>query len=87
MHLLEPSKLVNDKIVYKGDDIGYVGDSGYSGGYHLHFDVNNENEPYSISDEGYAFKHSINPIYFFPSQEIIYKYCSSWEGLYWPGIE
>ena len=87
MHLNKSPELSEGETVYKGDSIGEVGKSGYAKGYHLHFDVNNENKPYSISDDGHAFKHSINPIYFFPSQEIIYKYCSSWEGLYWPGIE
>ncbi|MBR4049236.1 MAG: peptidoglycan DD-metalloendopeptidase family protein [Clostridia bacterium] len=87
MHLIEPPKITGEKPISKGDPVGNVGDTGKSGGYHLHFDVNNENKKNSNSNEGYAYKHSINPIYFFPTQEIIYKYCSSWEGLYWPGIE
>ena len=87
MHLIKLPTLTAEKPVSKGDPVGNVGDTGKSGGFHLHFDVNNENKKNSNSKEGYAYKHSINPIYFFPAQEIIYKYCSSWEGLYWPGIE
>ncbi len=73
--------------VEKGDVIGLVGNTGNSRGYHLHFDVNNEGKLYSSSQQGYAFKFSINPIYFFISKEVVLQECTSPNGLYWAGIE
>lgn len=88
MHLSELPNYKRGDPVSKSDVIGYAGNTGYEKmGAHLHFDVNNENRNYSNSKDGSAFKHSINPIFFFPATQIVLQDCTSDNGLYWPGIE
>lgn len=53
----------------QGYTIGYVGNTGNSGGYHLHFETNNQNA--SIDDGSTArdyYAYLINPLFFFTNQ-------------------
>ncbi len=66
MHLNEIPCVEYGQKVNKGDCLGYVGDTGNSGGYHLHFEVNNKNA--SIGDGSTArryYAYLINPLFFF----------------------
>ena len=63
-HMLEkPNFVANISEVYKGQQINYVGDTGYSFGPHLHFEVSNSgviwgNEP--------RINNRVNPVFFYP---------------------
>lgn len=66
MHLNEIPCVEYGQKVKGGKCLGHVGDTGNSGGYHLHFEVNNKNA--SIGDGSTArkyYKNLINPLFFF----------------------
>jgi hypothetical protein len=50
LHLLEDIKVKNGDVVNQGDLIGYIGNSGWSRGSHLHFEVQKNNTPVDPND-------------------------------------
>lgn len=75
MHLMYPPKLFDGQKISKGDIIGYVGNTttpNVDMGYHLHFEVNNQNSSIGLSGEtqitGYgrkSYDYLINPIFLY----------------------
>lgn len=66
MHLNEQPDVKYGQNVEIGQRLGSVGNTGNSGGYHLHFEVNNKNA--SIGDGSTArnyYAYLINPLFFF----------------------
>ena len=50
LHLLENLEVVEEDVVEQGDLIGYIGNSGFSDGFHLHFEVQENNKPVDPND-------------------------------------
>lgn len=66
MHLNETPSVEHGQKIDQGEPLGRVGNTGNSGGYHLHFEVNNKNA--SIGDGSTArnyYAYLINPLFFF----------------------
>lgn len=72
MHLKYIPNVEIDENVLPNKTIGYVGDTGNSGGSHLHFEVNNQNLSYgqktyyeNNSNKEMVFGSVINPLFFY----------------------
>lgn len=98
MHMLKKPKVSRGQEVSQGKEIGYVGSTGQSNGYHLHFEVNNqtasiyESNGKEASQAGRSsYNDLINPIFFYMDDNLRYKEDSEAEvyyyGTYWYGSE
>jgi len=72
MHLKSNPKVIENQNVSANKLLGYVGNTGNSGGSHLHFEVNNQNLSYgqkayyeSNSNKEMVFGSVINPLFFY----------------------
>ncbi len=98
MHMLNKPKVSRGQEVSQGKEIGFVGSTGNSYGYHLHFEVNNQTASiYESNGEeaSYAGRSSyndlINPVFFYMDDNIRYNETSDAElyyyGTFWYGSE
>jgi len=90
MHLDESPSVHRWQEVSAGEFLGYVGTTGKSSGYHLHFEVNNKNA--SIGDGSTArsyYAYLVNPLYFYIDKTVRINYgCDAetkYYGSYWYG--
>lgn len=74
MHLKSKPNVKRNQEISANTLLGYVGDTGNSGGSHLHFEVNNQNLSYgqkiyyeNDSDKEMVFGSVINPLFFYMS--------------------
>lgn len=74
MHLKSKPSVRENQNISANTLLGYVGDTGNSGGSHLHFEVNNQNLSYgqkiyyeNDSDKEMIFGSVINPLFFYMS--------------------
>ena len=72
MHLKSKPKVVEKQEIPANKLLGYVGDTGNSGGSHLHFEANNQNLSYGETskyednpEKEMVFGCTINPMYFY----------------------
>lgn len=72
MHLKNKPEVMRNQKVSENTLLGYVGDSGNSGGAHLHFEVNNQNLSYGQKiyyenepNKEIIFGSVINPLFFY----------------------